>query len=157
MKVALGALLLVLGSIVWNPAARAERPKVLVQDLAAQGVEPHQAAVISTTACHAFAKSAAHTVLCGEDLRSMMRFSAMAATLDGCADADCFERLGKAMNARFVVHGSVAKLGEEYVLSLSMFDAEKGEPTGRSEIKAGSIEKLHAQVAEAVSAVLKRR
>jgi hypothetical protein len=132
--------------------ARADKSKVLVQDLIAQGVEAHEAAVISSAACQAFAKQSGYDVLCGEDLRNMMRFSAMTAAFDGCADEKCYATMARAMKARYVVSGSVAKFGSGYILSLAIFDTEEGRPLGRSEVKADSLEKLHAQVAEAASA-----
>ena len=58
---------------------------------------------------------------------------------------------------RFVVAGSVSKLGKLYILSLSMLDTETGRPIGRTEVKADSIEALHGQVQEAYSAVITGR
>ena len=139
------------------PAAFAAKPKMLVQDLVAQGVEVHEAQVISTATCNAIAKGETHEVLCGDDLRNMMRFGALAASFDGCADAECYTSLGKAMQARYVVSGSVSKLGKTFVMSLSMFDTQTGQPAGRTSIKADSIERLHAQAAEAASALLTSR
>lgn len=145
------------GASSMAPRAEASRPKLLVQDLTAQGVEGHEAAVISTAACNAIAKSARHEVLCGDDLRNLLRFGALAASFDGCADETCYATMGKAMQARFVVSGAVSKLGGTYVLSLSMFDTEAGRPVARTEVKADSIERLHAQADEAASALLGKR
>src|SRR5688572_17358947 len=132
--------------------ALADKPKMLVQDFVAQGVEVHEAAVMSTAACQAFAKAASYDVLCGEDIRNMMRFGAMTAAFDGCADEKCYANMGKAMKARYVVSGSVSKFGNGFILSLSMFDTEEGRPVGRTEIKADTLEQLHLQVPEAASA-----
>lgn len=141
-----------------SPAARAEKgPKLLVQDLKAEGVEAHEASAVSTAACHALAKSKTYDVLCGDDLRNMMQFGALAASFDGCADEACYAGMAKALEARFVVSGKVTKLGKLYVLSLSMFDTKSGKPAGRTEIKADSIERLHQDTAEAVSALLAKR
>lgn len=136
-------------------AALAAKPKVLVQDLVAQGVEAHEAAVISTATCQAFAKSAGHEVLCGEDVRNLIKLSAMSASFDGgCTDEKCYAALGKAMKARFVVSGTVSKLGATFILSVSMFDTEQGKAVGRAELKGASLEKLHGDVPEAVSSIL---
>jgi hypothetical protein len=132
------------------------KPKMLVQDLAAQGVEPGEAAVMSTATCQAFARFDGYDVLCGEDLRNMMRFGAMTAAFDGCADEKCYSSVGKAMKARYVVSGSVSRFGAGFVLALSMFDTEEGRPVGRTEVKAETLEKLHAQVKEAAQATAKK-
>ncbi len=149
-------ILLTLGLIAAAAPAWADKPKMLVQDLVAQGVEAHEAAVISTAACTAFAKNAKYDVLCGEDLRNMMRFGALAASFDGCSDETCQAAMGKALQARFVVSGAVSKLGGTFILSLSVFDTEASRPMGRTEIKADSLEKLHSQAHEAASSLLSR-
>lgn len=154
MALVLGVGLFGLGS---GTAANAAKPKMLVQDLVAQGVEAHEAQVISTATCNAIAKDAKYEVLCGDDLRNMMRFGALAASFDTCADASCYADLGKAMQARFVVSGSVSRLGKTFVMSLSMFDTENARPVGRTELKADSLENLHAQATEAASAILTNR
>ena len=135
---------------LWAAPAEAKKPKVLVQDLKAQGVEPHEAMVLSTAAGTEFSKSSKHDVLCGDDLRNMMQF-------DGCAEENCYASMGKALSARYIVSGSVSKLGGAYVLSIAMFDTESGRPAGRSQIKADTVEKLHQDAGEAVSAILKKR
>lgn len=141
-----------------GPSALAEaKPKMLVQDLIAQGVESHEAQVISTATCNAFSRANKYDVLCGEDLRNMMRFGALAASFETCADASCYQSMGKAMQARFVVSGTVSKLGSTFVMSLSVIDTQTARSVGRTELKAGSIEKLHAQAGEAASAILTQR
>jgi hypothetical protein len=133
------------------------KAKLLVQDLTPQGVEAHEALVLSTATCNAFSKSSQYDVLCGEDLRNMMRFGVLAASFDGCSNDECYANVGRAIQARYVVAGSVSKLGKLYILSLSMLDTESGRPVGRTEIKADSIEALHSQVEEAYSAVVTGR
>jgi len=134
--------------------AKKGAPKLLLQDLKAEGVEAHEASAVSTAACHALAKADAYEVLCGDDLRNMMQFGALAASFDGCANEECYSGMAKALEARFVVSGKVTKLGKLYVLSLSMFDTVKGKPAGRTEIKADTIERLHQDTAEGVSSLL---
>ncbi|MCA9554000.1 MAG: hypothetical protein KC933_28450 [Myxococcales bacterium] len=138
-------------------AAEAKGDKLLLQDLVAEGVEAHEASAISTAACNALSKADKHEVLCGDDLRNMMRFGALAASFDQCADDACYAGMAKALQARFVVSGKVSRLGKVYVLSLSMFDTTTNKPSGRAEIKASTIEQLHLDTPEAVSALLSKR
>ena len=133
------------------------KPKLLVQDLTAQGVEAHEAMVLSTATCNAFSKADKYEVLCGEDLRNMMKFGVLAASFDGCGSDECYTNVGRALKARYVVAGSVSKLGKLYVLTLSMLDTQTGRPLARTEVKADSIESLHGQVGEAYSAVITGR
>ncbi len=154
---AIPAMALALGLVALPAPAAKSKPKLLVQDLSAQGVDEHKARVLSSATCNAFTKAKKHSVLCGDDIRNLMRFGALQATFDSCNQADCYSSLGKAMKARFIVSGSVSVLEKTYVLSLSVFDTKKNQPAGRTQIKAESLDALHAQVSEAVSAVLKRR
>lgn len=157
MMAKLTVLGVTLGLCLAAAPAEAKKPKVLVQDLKAQGVEAHEAMVLSTAACTAFSKSTKHDVLCGDDLRNMMQFGALAATFDGCAEENCYASMGKALSARYIVSGSVSKLGASYVLSIAMFDTEEGRPAGRTQIKADTVEKLHRDAGEAVSAILSKK
>ena len=157
MKRTITSLMLTLGLCLSAGSAWAAKPKLLVQDLAAQGVDEHKARVLSTATCNAFSKAKKHSVLCGDDIRNLMRFGALQATFDSCNEKDCYTSLGKAMKARYIVSGSVSVLEQVYILSLSMFDTVKKKPAGRTQIKARSLDELHTQVNEAVSAVLTKR
>ncbi len=135
------------------PPAGATR-KVLVQDLQARGVEGHEAAALSTAACNALAKRKDLEVLCGDDLRAMVKWNTMAATFNACADDACAASTARALSAALVVSGSVAKVGPGLVLSLAMIDVARGEPVGRAEVKAADVGALYAQVPEAVDILL---
>lgn len=131
--------------------------KLLVQDLTAQGVEAPAASALSTATCHQLAKQKAIEVLCGDDLRAMMQWNAMAASFNNCKDDSCFETSAKAMEAGLVVSGSVAKVGQDFVLSLTLFDVKQAKSLARGEVKAGSVEALYKQVPEAVQVLLEAR
>ncbi len=128
--------------------------KLLLQDLKAKGVQSHEASAVSTAACHALAKHQEYDVLCGDDLRNMMQFSALSASFNGCSDENCYAGMARALKARYVVSGTVTKLGKAFMLSLSMFDTKTNKPAGRTTIKAETLEQLHRDTAEAVSALL---
>lgn len=147
--------LVFVGLIMSTTAWSAPKPKLLVQDFKAKGTEPHEASVISSAACVAFSKSPRYDVLCGDDLRNLMQFGALASSFNSCQDDSCYASLGEAMQARFLVTGSVTKVKSLYILSLSLLDTKVGKTTARTEIKASSIEKLHQDTPEAVSAILK--
>lgn len=148
VKVAVLAAVLAAG-----PALAADQ-KLLVQDLSAQGVDAPAAAALSTATCHQIAARKGLEVLCGDDLRTLMQWNAMAASFNGCQDQACFETSAKALEARLVVSGSVSKMGDQFVLSLSLFDVKLARSLGRSEVKAASIDALYKQIGEAVDVVL---
>lgn len=141
---------------VASPALAAD-DKLLVQDLTAQGVEAPAAQALSTATCHQIAQKKGIDVLCGDDLRALMQWNAMAASFNGCQDQACFENSAKALEARLVLSGSVSKVGEQYVLSLSLFDVKLARSMGRAEVKAATIDALYKQVPEAVDVVLAKK
>ena len=61
------------------------------------------------------------------------------------------------MKARYVVSGTVSRLGQTFVLSLSAFDTARTKSAGRTEVKAATIDQLQLQVTEAVSALLPKK
>jgi hypothetical protein len=152
MAVFLGSVMAVAIGATADP-----KTKLLVQDLTAQGVEAHEALVLSTATCNAFSKASKYDILCGDDIRNMMRFGVLAASFDGCSNDECYTNVGRAIQARYVVAGSVSRLGKLYVLSLSMLDTESGRSIARTEVKADSLEQLHGQVGEAYSAIVTGR
>jgi hypothetical protein len=127
--------------------------KVVLQDLGAQGVKPHEAAALTTATCHALSKQPGQEVVCSDDLRALAQWNAMSASFAACKEPGCYSNVGKALDARFVVSGSVAQVGEEFVLLLSMFDVDRSASAGRAEVKAASLEKLYRQIPEAVGAL----
>ena len=136
-----------------SASVEAAPAKLLLQDLEAKSVSEAEASAITTSTCLALSKIERYDVLCGDDLRTMMRFGALAATFQACEGDDCYGRIGRALKARYVVSGKVSRLGESYILSLSIFDTAKAKAVARTEVKAATLEKLQLQVPEAVSAL----
>ena len=134
-------------------SASAAAPKTLLQDLKSQGVTDAEAAVITNSTCLALTKTGRYDVLCGDDLRSLLRYGALASRFESCRADGCFGKMAEALKARFVVSGAVSRLGEVYVLSLTMFDTKKTRAVGRAEVKAPTLEKLQLQIQEAVSSL----
>lgn len=146
-----------LSTALAEPPKAGKGSKLVVQDLEARGVERHEAAALATAACNAIASRPKYAVLCGDDLRAMMKWNAIATSFDACKDEACVQRTAKAMEARFVVSGSVAKVGESFVLSLAMLDVEQGTSLGRAEVKAQTVDGLYDQVPEAIDVLLSGR
>ena len=149
----LGGLLLGLPRVTM--AAPPSKPKLLVQDLEGRGVGPGEVSALSVALCMEVSRRKEHDVLCGDDLRSLMQFGALVTALDGCKADACQVSLGKALEARFVVSGTVARLGQPFVLSLALYDAPLARAVRRSQVKAATLEKLHGAVAEAVEDLFK--
>ncbi len=151
------AWLMAVGVLAGAPDARAEpAAKVILQDLAARGVSASDAAALTTATCTALAASGSLELLCGDELRALMQWNALASGLDRCRDDACAAAGARALHAERLVTGSVAKVGGELVLSLALIDAASGQVRGRAEARAPSLEALHARLEVTVRALLAR-
>jgi len=149
-------LLIVAIATLFASSALAAPSKLLVQDLSAVGVEAHEAKAIGTATCGELAKRKGYQVLCGDDLRAMVKWNAMAASFNACQGEDCLAKTAAAVDAQYVVSGSVSKVGDEVVLALVLLNTEEGRPVGRASIKASEVASLHRQVREAVDILLSK-
>lgn len=156
MRTVMGGLALV---VFLHPAgdgaAAASGPKLVVRDVQAKGATAAEAATLSSSMCSAFARARRFSVLCGEDLRAMLEFAAMAQALDACSGEGCLKGLRAALGARFMVSATLKK-SELYVLSVSAFDGKTGEVVGRTEIEGEDIDGLQADVGEVAGVLLQK-
>lgn len=134
----------------------AEAPRLLLVDLEAHGTTVDAARTLSTSTCHQLAKDQRYSVMCGDDLRSLMQYTAISNALDACQGEACYAAAQRAAEARYIVSGSLGDIDGELVLSLTMIDNVLAKTIGRAEVKAKDLVTLHAQLPEAVSVLLPR-
>ncbi len=91
-------------------------------------------------------------VLTQRDMSTMLSIERQKQLL-GCSDnaSECFAELSGAVGARFVMSGSVARLGDAYQLTLSTLDSQKAQPLGRATRVAKDLGTLQAQLPFAVA------
>lgn len=144
---ALCASLLLLG-------ATTETPRLVVIELTpGPGVEasvvgPLTDAVVSEVVGRGF-----FNVLSSRDVRTLMGLERQRQLL-GCTDSEassCMAELSGALGARFVLSGTLARLGDTWQLSLTTLDSALARPIGRSVRLARSLEELRAALPWAVS------
>ncbi|MEM7676513.1 MAG: hypothetical protein AAF449_10965 [Myxococcota bacterium] len=133
------------------------KPKLLFQDLEAHGVKPSEAAALTTSTCQSLSALKQHSVLCSDDLRTLMRFGTLSSSFGVCEGSACFAKIGRALKARYVVSGKVSRLEQVFVLSLTAVDTVQTKAVGRSTVKARSLEQLQLQINEAVNALFPAR
>ncbi|MEO1229114.1 MAG: hypothetical protein AAFZ18_09430 [Myxococcota bacterium] len=161
----------VCGLLLLTTPDRAEsKPKLVVRDVEAKGASDAEAATLSSAVCSAFAKTRGFDVLCGEDLRAMLQFAAMAQSLDACAGESCLKGVRSALDARFVVSGTLKKSErgggggacpgpeqcELFVLTVRAFDGDQGEVVGRTEVEGPNLDRLQADAGEVAGALIQR-
>ena len=122
---------------LWGAFAVAEQkpdelPTLLILNLDAQGVEKEQAAAVTDAVVAALAQRGLFRVVSTKDVQTLISAERQRQLLSGCDSGDCARDIGNAVNAKFVLNGSLSRVGSAYQLALQTLDTEKNLPLGRS-------------------------
>lgn len=131
-----------------EPASNSARPKLLVTQLAAQGVTPEEAAAFSDAVVGALEERELFQVIAAKDVQTLQSAARMRQLAGACANEGegCAVDLGGALGARFVLTGSLTGYGDTYELSLQMVDTQKSRRVGQSSRLAHDLETLRLLV-----------
>ncbi len=158
-EAAVGALLLLLaaGSASAAEPAPAKKPKLIVLQLAtAGGVEAGIGSALTEAVTTEVSSRGFFEVISSKDVETLLNVERQR-ELMGCSDeaTNCLTELAGALGARFVLNGSVARLGDAYQLNLQTMDSQKAQPLGRSTLIGKDLgvlrEQLKYVVAEATA------
>lgn len=145
-------LVLLLSSLL--AAAPPDRPQLIVLDLApGGGVDPTVASALSEAVASEVGRAGYYDAIASKDVQTLLGLERQKQLL-GCSDADaqsCLTEIAGAIGARFVMSGSVAKLGDSYQLSLMVLDSQKAQPVGRSTRLAKDLSTLRGVLPWAVA------
>jgi TolB-like protein len=147
------ALLLALGGA--EPAPSPSVMKILVLDLRADSTPPETARLLTSEITVHLARDRRLSVLSVEDLRSVISLEAEKKAM-GCDEAACLAEIGSALGARYVVHGSIGKLGELTLLHLHLFDTQTQESIARETAEASTQSALLAETRHAIDRISRR-
>ena len=135
-----------------SPAAPAlepsARPKMVVLNLqAAGGTEQGVAEAFTETLAVEAGHIGTFAVTSQKDMQTVLGVERQRELL-GCGGqaTSCMSELADALGARFVLSGSLTRLGEAWQLNLQMVDSRTAQPVGRSTRIATSLEVLRAQL-----------
>lgn len=141
-------------------AAPVEKPKLIVLPLqVAGGVEAGIGGALTEAVATEVSSRGFFQVLSSKDVETLLSVERQR-ELMGCSDeaTNCVTELAGALGARFVLSGSVARLGEAYQLNLQTLDSQKAQPLGRSTLIGKDLgvlrEQLKYVVAEATATPL---
>lgn len=130
-----------------------ERPRLTVLNLSASaGVDPE----IANSLSEAIAIEAGHIgtfeVRTQKDLLTLLGLERQK-QLMGCSEdsGSCAMELAEAVGSRFVLTGSLVKLGNTWQLNLQTLDSKRSTPVGRSTRLASDLETIRAQLPWAVA------
>ncbi|MHB8873479.1 MAG: hypothetical protein ACYC8T_07300 [Myxococcaceae bacterium] len=131
----------------------AEKPKLIVLDLSAAGVDPRVGSALSEAVTAEAASRGIFQVVSSQDVQTLLGVERQKQMM-GCGEggsSSCLAELGGALGARFVMSGSVARLGPSFQLSLQTLDTKTLQPLGRSSRIAKDLAELREQIPWAVA------
>ena len=155
---------LVLGLSIASQARAASdgKVKIAVLDLQARGVDASLASSATTLLASEINKLEVFKVISREDIRNMLSFEKDKQNVGCEADQACLAEIGGALGVEFIVAGSLAKIGDSYVIALALNNVKQATVENRvSETVTGKADVLIAAVGRnakiLVSKILKGR
>lgn len=148
----LPSLLLALACGLPSSVARAESaevPKILVFDFVAEGFTDGEVRVIEERVAKGLTPMG--DVMASKDIKRLLELEGQRQALDCDSNSDsCLAEIAGAMGARYVVNGTLARMGGLLVCNLTLFDAQASRSVMRESAEATSPEELLRRVDEAV-------
>lgn len=132
--------------------AAPEKPKLALMELTASGgVEPSVATALGESIAVQVGQGGYFDVLSSKDVQTLLGFERQKQLLGCTEEGSCLAELAGAMGARFVMAGSVTRLGSAYQLTLQTLDSQKAQPLGRSVSIARDIDGLRRNLPYAIA------
>ena len=131
--------------------AAAGPTKVLVLDVAGESLSKDEAGAIRERLTAEVAKRRDVSVISAEDMRRVLDVEAQRQATGCAGESDCLAEIGAALGADRVLYASVHKLGEEYVVSLSLVDPSNARSAGRDSFQADSLSHAAEQLPDAAA------
>ncbi|MBN1622128.1 MAG: PEGA domain-containing protein [Endomicrobiales bacterium] len=130
------ALFLSCPSLVYS----AEKTPVAVSELSAKGVSGMEASVVSDFLRDALINTGAFQIVERSSMEQILNEQKFQMT--GCTSDECAVRMGKLLNVKKMLMGSLSKLGNMYYISVRMVDVESGSIASADTVSAESIDKI---------------
>jgi hypothetical protein len=111
------------------------RERLLILNLDAAGVDGSTAKIINGLVTQGLAPSTSLEVITSADLGALVNLEAERAAT-GCDTTSCLAEIAGAMGTRFVIFGTVGRLGDVTLVQLSLYDSEAARPVAREEVRA---------------------
>ena len=135
--------------------ASPEKPRLVVLDLQpGAGVDGSLTGPLADAITAEVQRVGFFEVLSSRDLQALLGLERQKQLLgcgDDAASRTCMAELTDALGARFVLSGSLARLGDAYQLTLNTLDTQKAQPLGRATRLARSLEALRGLLPWAVA------
>lgn len=130
-----------------NADAQKNRLRTLVMGLTPRrGVDPTLANVLTDAVVGVYAEQKARAVLSRDDIAKLIDLESEKQALN-CDEDSCLAEIGAAMDVDRIVHGTIDKVGNSYVIAMAEIDARSVETIARATQKIDADEGLAFDVA----------
>lgn len=143
---------MILPMVVALSLSAAEKPKLAVLDLQVSGAAVEEGTALTDAVTQQVARRGFFEVIASGDIRTLLGVERQR-QLVGCTEesSSCSAELAGALGARFVLSGTLSRLGDAYQLSLQTLDTQKSQPVGRSIRIAADVKELVDQLPAATA------
>lgn len=107
-----------------NSVLIAQKINIAVLSLTANNVPNVEAAVVSDRIRIALKSSGSYNVIEREIMENILGEQEL--QMSGCTESECMVELGKLLAVRYIVSGSLSKIGSYYTIEIKMVDVETG-------------------------------
>ncbi|MCK5687888.1 hypothetical protein KAI87_01400, partial [Myxococcota bacterium] len=125
---------------------------VLVTELRAVDVNAEEAKALTAFVAEAYAKATSYNVMTVAELNEVASLQKNLHDME-CADDSCMAELSRIANARYVLSGTIGKIGDNLTITLSLLDADTTENIGTGTATAPDMDKLREVIPDAVAQV----
>ncbi len=139
-----------------TPTGPGVRIRVLVLEPTGSTVEPSLRTAMAGLLTVELGRYEALDVVSADDMKKAVELEADK-QLAGCTQSSCLAEIAGALGARLVVFGDAAQLGSVTVLTVNLYDSERGESAGRVAIQAAALEEIPRKIPEAVAELLAKK
>lgn len=137
-----------------RPPAQKRSGSVVVLPLVPKRTDAATVEILTDILVNAVATVSGYGVIAPADLDAMLGAERMKEAL-GCDSVSCYADIGGALNAQFLVSGSVSRLGSRIIVTLSMVDTKAQKVLSRGRAETENNEDLYmAAIEQAVSELI---
>ncbi len=120
---------------------------VAVMPLRANGMDTKTASVLDDLLVVAVDSTGALSVISTADINAMLTREKIRDAM-GCDDVECAAEIGGALGVKYLLTGSVAKLGSKVIVTLHLLDTDSQSSAARSKASVNDDEDLYQQAIE---------
>ena len=143
------------------PAFAQSKVKIAVLDLKEQGVDKALAQSATSLLAAELQKLDVFKIISRDDIRNMLQFEKDKQSVGCEADTACLAEIGGALGVEYTVNGSLAKIGDGYILTLALSNTKSASVENRTTENIAKQDQIVAAVAKnariLVSKILKGR